>query len=858
MSFRRSAVPRPLVVSVCIVTIAIVALAGSKTPPPPPAQTPMTPILPLGIAEGQGIIRPGGTQYAIALGKALFWDQQAGSQGIACAGCHFHAGADTRLTNEINPGFDDLTVGVTPGGDITAGGDTKFGSTAGSKPLGTFLGGGAGRPDHTLRASDFPGHLLLDDTNRNSALVITTNDRVSSQGAYNGTFESVRTGGKTDVCDDFIGSVFYAGKNPGQYPARQVEPRNTPSVVNAALNHRQFFDGRANNMFNGVGPFGMRDILANPANRLLMLDNSGNLDPYFLRLENGSLASQAVAPVINAVEMSCNGRTFPDVAVKLLATTPLAQQQVAATDSVLGTLDATKGKGLDPTYTYDWLIRQAFDPKWWSGAGLWSISASGPNTVVTANPAGYTQEEINFSMFWGIAIMMYESTLISNESEYDNLVASGALQIATASPIPGLPIGCQAGTPTSGSKADPLLVRGCQLFHGLPPGFFGPGVPILPAQNQGVGCLFCHGDPTFSEAQQTVQANSSPFTVFTPFLSPVTDIGVPGVRGPFNDLRDLGFANIGIRPVFTDQMSGRVDSYGNPLSYGRQYLNYLNAGATPAAAAVFLLDPFLQQAVAATTFPGGQGALAQGSPLSFTPGIGPPLIPPAPLSPVNWAKLEVDGASKIPSLRNVGLTPPYFSWGYYANLRQVMEVYNRGLSSRLVTNTNAGVAGFDAHGTACTSGDDSGSGPDGNTTYADLVAGNQLQCDTNVTGLITPLGLSDCNAPVGTVPRTLCKQNKQTTANDDLAAMVRFLISLSDTRVQCSAAPFDHPSLTVIAGQTATDTNGDGLADDITYKLPAIGAAGFKHNSGNCIPNAGDLFAPGMQTTSGGPGVSIP
>src|SRR5712691_4893425 len=33
---------------------------------------------------------------AIALGKALFWDQQAGSDGQACASCHFRAGADSR------------------------------------------------------------------------------------------------------------------------------------------------------------------------------------------------------------------------------------------------------------------------------------------------------------------------------------------------------------------------------------------------------------------------------------------------------------------------------------------------------------------------------------------------------------------------------------------------------------------------------------------------------------------------------------------------------------------------------------------------------------------------------------------
>ncbi len=31
------------------------------------------------------------------LGKALFWDIQVGSDGQACASCHFHAGGDIRL-----------------------------------------------------------------------------------------------------------------------------------------------------------------------------------------------------------------------------------------------------------------------------------------------------------------------------------------------------------------------------------------------------------------------------------------------------------------------------------------------------------------------------------------------------------------------------------------------------------------------------------------------------------------------------------------------------------------------------------------------------------------------------------------
>jgi cytochrome c peroxidase len=42
---------------------------------------------------------------AIQLGKALFWDMQAGSDDIqACASCHFNAGADSRAINQVNPG----------------------------------------------------------------------------------------------------------------------------------------------------------------------------------------------------------------------------------------------------------------------------------------------------------------------------------------------------------------------------------------------------------------------------------------------------------------------------------------------------------------------------------------------------------------------------------------------------------------------------------------------------------------------------------------------------------------------------------------------------------------------------------
>src|SRR4029079_6441616 len=42
-------------------------------------------------------------QAAIVLGKALFWDMQASSDNsMACASCHFHAGADNRWKNQLN------------------------------------------------------------------------------------------------------------------------------------------------------------------------------------------------------------------------------------------------------------------------------------------------------------------------------------------------------------------------------------------------------------------------------------------------------------------------------------------------------------------------------------------------------------------------------------------------------------------------------------------------------------------------------------------------------------------------------------------------------------------------------------
>ena len=45
---------------------------------------------------------------------------------------------------------------------------------------------------------------------------------------------------------------FSVGVGQRRANVRRVEPRNTPTVINAVFNHRNFWDMRAQNLFNGV------------------------------------------------------------------------------------------------------------------------------------------------------------------------------------------------------------------------------------------------------------------------------------------------------------------------------------------------------------------------------------------------------------------------------------------------------------------------------------------------------------------------------------------------------------------------------------------------------------------------------
>lgn len=451
-------------------------------------------------------------QAAIRLGKALFWDMQVGSDGItACASCHFHAGADNRIRNQINPGL--------------LGGDQAF--QAGLTP----------GPDTTLTLPDFPFLNPVDPNNRGTggidpndpAVQRNVNDVVSSQGVTLHSFDAVIPGQGMDAGTVVPDTVFTrSGGN-----TRRVEPRNAPSVINAVFNFTQFWDGRASHYFNGVNPSGNMDVnatvwinqpagLTQPAGLLpLSLTANPTANPYLLN--NASLASQATGPALSEFEMSWQGRAWPALGRKMLSLQPLSRQAVHPRDSSLALLRDPSGIGLNTTYTA--MIQAAFRDELWNSPDL-------PPQTGTDN---YSQMESNFSLFFGLALQLYQATLVSDDTPFDRFMAGDSTAMTARQQ------------------------RGMAQFVSPDPAFLAAG---------GVSCAFCHTGAEFTSASVSMASN--------PIEAGPVEVMRMG-DGSYADY-DLGFYNIGVRPTHEDIGRGGVaaglpDLQGNPLplSFSRQF-----------------------------------------------------------------------------------------------------------------------------------------------------------------------------------------------------------------------------------------------------------------------------------------------
>jgi len=527
-------------------------------------------------------------------------------------------------------------------------------------------------PNYRLRRKDFPFRQLADPLDRKSLIVLDRNNVVSSQGVHHAIFgQDGRPGPDPDG--------FSVGQDRQKANVRRVEPRNTPTMINAVFNHRNFWDLRAQNLFNGVNPFGNRDANA----FLYRADDPSNPQKTTVSLDNSSLASQAVGPPTNRFEMSADGRIFPEVgesvmrelrrqhrnrAGRLRSLRPLGKQLVHRDDSVLGPYSRWPARGLN--VGYEGLIRQAFHRQWWDSNKRIRVAADGTTTVVDrrdGNQASdeFTLIEYNFSLFFGLAVQMYEATLVSDDTPFDRFLRA-----------PG-------NNPLSEAAE-----RGRQVFFNL-------NAAPAPRGN----CAFCHSGSLLSE-------------------SSVESVATRGmIRNAGGQFSDTGTRNIGVRETIDDLGNGGLDPFGFSLSVAVR-----DAAGTPLAA---------------------------------------------------------DGTFKIPGLRNVELTAPYFHNGGERTLLDVVNFYARG----------------------------------GN------LGGETNPIQTRDGTVIGGLSVLNFNTPSPDLPDV----------DPVKADLVAFLKSLTDERVRRAAAPFDRPQIFVPNGHPGNEvsvTQRHGQAVDSLLGISATGRTG--------------------------------
>jgi cytochrome c peroxidase len=431
-----------------------------------------------------------------------------GSNGQqACASCHYHAGVDPREKNQLSPGLLQVNAGGEADPDLT-------------------FNAGKG-PNSVLQPADFPFHKLADPNNRSSEVLRDTNDVAGSQGVILAKFIDIVPGSAVDQVQVQPDPVFNVqGTN-----VLQVTDRNTPTTINAVFNHRQFWDGRAQNEFNGVNPFGSRDSKA------FVLKSPKKQSPpekVKISLINSSLASQAVGPPLSSVEESATGRILPDIGQKfdriktkklpretgkkLKQLRPLGQQLVHPEDSVLGSLSNWPAPGLKEK-SYENMIEDAFHQEWWDSQYIIKVDSTG-GIQSFKQPQGpratdeYSVMDYNFSLFFGLAIQLYESTLVSDDSPLDRFMDGNTNEL------------------TEQQK------QGQKLF-----------------QDRRAGCAGCHSGLLLSNASVNNVENQR--------LRRMT------VGNNAEAVYDSGFYNIGVRPTSEDLGVGGKDPFDKPLSESR-------------------------------------------------------------------------------------------------------------------------------------------------------------------------------------------------------------------------------------------------------------------------------------------------
>ncbi|HLD47140.1 MAG TPA: cytochrome c peroxidase [Desulfobaccales bacterium] len=728
---------------------------------------------------------------AAQLGKALFWDMQLGSDGQSCASCHFHAGADNRVKNQLNP--DVKRIQNVRDGDIKG---FHFALDAPDFELQIFPG-----HNYTFKAADFPFVTDIGDGDNVVNVEVegvktvapaagNTNDVASSMGVFWTQFQAVDRSGDPEIVSGFenfynpfaLGSDLSPGRielrdqgepqtDPAgfQVPAeggfwpegtggktnvRRVEPRNTPTTINAVFNTHNFWDGRANFHFNGVTPHGRTDRDAR-----IFVSDKNVIKARNIEMKFASLASQAVGPPLSDFEMSFFGRIWPDVGKKMVGRYALATQTVDGDDSLLGSLltkylASPTDKGLNVTYGA--LIKEAFNPSLYNSdqmiifpnAAVTNLSANDPllrlgnprivdaKTVKRLLEQGKIKEgdafslmEANFSFFFGVAVMLYEAELVADDSPLDKFMAGN----------------------NSALNASELL--GLAVFVGF------DGV-------KDGRCINCHGGPEMTNVSiRKTQAGQ--------------DLIEPMIMADGNfALYDAGFYNVSVTPTAEDVGRGGRGPDNKPLASSRQFLfadqgingpiNFPIVGAPIMNLKVGdcvetdLSDPpqcIKQELIAVDEGTGEEKVVCIDLNMDGKCGVE---------DDIRLQRVAVDGAFKTPGIRNQELQGPYFHNGGFKTLVEVAQFYDRG-------------------GNFC------------KLNFKDLDPDVQF------------IGLSEAEEE----------------------GLVAFMIACTDERVRYEKGPFDRPELRIPNGHPGdhTGTTADALfggkqAEDVVKILNAVGKGG--------------------------------
>jgi hypothetical protein len=251
------------------------------------------------------------------------------------------------------------------------------------------------------------------------------------------------------------------------------------------------------------------------------------------------------------------------------------------------------------------------------------------------------------------------------------------------------------------------------------------GLAIFNSETADTACFACHSGAELTDNSRRILDGAL-----------VDGVQQPGewVERMFNGecevvAYDQGLYNIGVQPTEEDLGGGSRDPFGNPLSF--IMLRTSPANEIPAQELLTYAIPDIAN-------------------------------PPIALG----ERTVTDGTFKVPSLRNLELTAPYFHNGGQRTIRQVVEFYNRGGDFR-----------------------------DHNFENVDFEVGKLDLTPQQIDELVAFLGRP-----------------------------------LTDMRVVRQSAPFDHPELFVPNGHRmnggAPRVTDEGVAQDLLLEIPEVGRRG--------------------------------